>query len=145
MALRCTLLWAAFRRSKNESPSFLLCLCFWLRRFVGFPCLKGAIFKARKRNPNPNFWVQKSSVGVGLPREGVGGKKFGMSFETQKNQSFWQSISGFWPAYPGGGLKSLIRRSLCSILSLDLAHLLEINGDKTRVYQFDAVTCLGLS
>ena len=28
--------------------------------------------------------------GGGLPREGVGAKKFGMSFETQGNQTFWR-------------------------------------------------------
>ena len=32
--------------------------------------------------------------GGGLPREGVWAKKFGMSFETQGNQTFWRDIPG---------------------------------------------------
>ena len=32
--------------------------------------------------------------GGGLPRKGVGGKEFGMSFETQGNQTFWRDIPG---------------------------------------------------
>ena len=39
--------------------------------------------------------------GGGLPREGVGAKKFGMSFETQGNQTFWRDIPGFWRDIPG--------------------------------------------
>ena len=31
--------------------------------------------------------------GGGLPREEMGAKKFGMSFETQENQNFWGGIS----------------------------------------------------
>ena len=38
----------------------------------------------------------------GLPREGVGAKKFGVSFEAQENQTFWQDILGFLPGCPGG-------------------------------------------
>ena len=39
--------------------------------------------------------------GGGLPREGVGAKKFGMSFETQGNQTFWRDIPGFSWDIPG--------------------------------------------
>ena len=42
--------------------------------------------------------------GGGLPREGVGAKKFGTSFKTQ-NQTFWRDIPGFLPGYPGGARK----------------------------------------
>ena len=49
------------------------------------------MFRARKRNPNPNFLVRISSGGSGgLPREGVGAEKFGMSFATQGNPIFWR-------------------------------------------------------
>ena len=51
----------------------------------------------------------------GLPREGVGAKKFGMSVETQENQTFWRDIPGFWPDIPGHP-KSLRKKCLCSIL-----------------------------
>ena len=33
--------------------------------------------------------------GGALPREGVGTKKFGMSFETHGKQTFWRDIPGF--------------------------------------------------
>ena len=51
--------------------------------------------QARKRNPTPNFLVRISSGGVGgLPRGGVGAIKFGMSFETEGNQTFWRDAPG---------------------------------------------------
>ena len=41
--------------------------------------------QAREKNTNSDFWVRISSGGVGgLPREGMGAKKFGMSLETQE-------------------------------------------------------------
>ena len=59
-------------------------------------------YQARKRNPNlkllsPDiFWW-----GGGLPREGVGAKKFGMSLETQGIKLFWRDIPGFRRDIPG--------------------------------------------
>ena len=56
---------------------------------------KKIFVREEKRSPNPNFLVRISLGGVGgLPREGVGAKKHGMSFETQGNQSFWRDIPG---------------------------------------------------
>ena len=43
--------------------------------------------------------------GGGLPREGMGPKKFGMSFETQGNQTFLAGYPGILPGYPGGARK----------------------------------------
>ena len=49
-----------------------------------------------KKEPKPKllspdiFWW-----GGGLPREGVGAKKFGMSLETQGIKHFWRDIPGF--------------------------------------------------
>ena len=40
------------------------------------------------------FWSRYLRVGWGLPHEGVVAKKFGMSFETQGNQTFWRDIPG---------------------------------------------------
>ena len=39
--------------------------------------------------------------GGGLPLEGVGAKKFGMSFETQGNKTCWRDIPGILLGYPG--------------------------------------------
>ena len=72
-----------------------------------------AINQARKRSTNSRFWVQISSGGLGgLPREGVGAKKFGMSFETHGNQTFGHNMPGSLPGCPGGCPKSL-RKNVC--------------------------------
>ena len=42
---------------------------------------------------------------MGLPREGVGAKKFGMSLEAQGNQTFGWEILGLLLGYPGGARK----------------------------------------
>ena len=73
-------------------------------------------FQARKRNPNPNYLVRISSGGVGVfHAEGVGAKKFGMSFETQGNQTFWRDIPGFLAGISRRRPKSLRTKSSCSI------------------------------
>ena len=49
-----------------------------------------------KKEPKPKlFGPDIFRWGGGLPREGVGAKKFGMSFETQGNQTFSRDIPGF--------------------------------------------------
>ena len=74
------------------------------------------IFSREKRNPNPNFLVRIFAGGVGgLPSEGVGAKKFGMSFETQGNQTFWRDILGFCRDILGVPEK-FEKKSLCSML-----------------------------
>ena len=52
----------------------------------------------------------------GLPYEGVGAKKFGMSFETQGNHTFliWRDIPGFSPGYPGGTLEKFEKKKGCA-------------------------------
>ena len=40
-------------------------------------------------------------MGKGLPHEGVGAKKFGMSLETREIQLFLQKYPGILPGYPG--------------------------------------------
>ena len=52
--------------------------------------------------------------GGGLPREGVGPKKFGMSPKTREIKLFWRDIPGFcWdiPEVP----EKFEKKSLCSI------------------------------
>ena len=65
--------------------------------------------QARKRNQNPNFVVRISSGGLGVfhmkglgqkVRYGGGAKKFGMSSESQGNQTFWRDIPGCWRDIP---------------------------------------------
>ena len=49
----------------------------------------------KKKEPKPKlFGPDIVGWGGGLPREGVGAKKFGMSFETQGKQTFWRDIPG---------------------------------------------------
>ena len=43
--------------------------------------------------------------GGGLPREGVGAKKFGMSLETRDIKLFWRDNPGTLFGYPGGPRK----------------------------------------
>ena len=74
--------------------------------------------KGAKRNPKPKlFGPDMSGWGGGLPREGVGVKKFSTSLETQGNQTFWWDIPGFCRDIPGA-LEKFKKKSLCSILVL---------------------------
>ena len=62
--------------------------------------------QGRKRNPNPKlFGPDIFRWGARLPCELVGAKKFGMCFETQENQAFWQDIPGFLAGYPKSARK----------------------------------------
>ena len=65
--------------------------------------------REEKRTQTQTFWS-----GGGLPREGVGAKKFGVSFETQGYQTFGRDIPGFCPDTRGRP-KSLRKKGLCSI------------------------------
>ena len=56
----------------------------------------------KKKEPKPKlFGPDIFRWGGGLPREGVGAKKFGMSLEAQANQTFWQDILEFGRDIPG--------------------------------------------
>ena len=49
----------------------------------------------KKKEPKPKLLGPDIfGWGGGLPREGVGAKKFSMSFETQGSQTFWRDIPG---------------------------------------------------
>ena len=76
------------------------------------------IYQGRKRNPNLNFFGPDIfGWGGVLPREGVGAKKFGMSFETQENHTFWRDVPGLCRAWISRGCpKSLRKKGLCSFL-----------------------------
>ena len=56
----------------------------------------------KKKEPKPKlFGPDIFGWGGGLPSEGAGAKKFGMSLETQEAQTFWRDIPGFWRDIPG--------------------------------------------
>ena len=68
--------------------------------------------------------------GGGLPREGVGAKKFGMPLETQgRNQTFGRDIPGLLPGYFRGCPKSLRKKSLCSIFGRNRGLLVDFFVD----------------
>ena len=71
------------------------------------PCRAVPSFvSGKKKGPKPKlFGPDIFRWGGGLPREGVGNKKFGMSCEAPGNQTFWQDIMGFLPGYPGNARK----------------------------------------
>ena len=69
--------------------------CSYLRGWV-FGVGRLPLSSCTKKEPKPKllspdiFWW-----GRGLPREGVGAKKFGMSFETREIKLLWRDIPGF--------------------------------------------------
>ena len=54
---------------------------------VSFHIMNVKSYQGRKRSTNPNYWVRISFSGV--PHEGLGAKTFGMSLETQENQTLF--------------------------------------------------------
>ena len=70
----------------------------------------------KKGTQTQTFWSGFLRWGGGLPREGVGAKKFGMSFEIQANQLFFlRHFPGFRrdiQAVP----EEFEKKKLCSIL-----------------------------
>ena len=65
------------------------------------------ISSGKKKEPKPKlFGPDVSGWGGGLPRERVGSKKFGMSFETQGNLA---GYPGILPGYPGGARKVAVQ------------------------------------
>ena len=53
-------------------------------------------FSGKKKEPKPKlFGTDIFGWGGGLPREGVGAEKFGMSLETRETKLFWRDIPGF--------------------------------------------------
>ena len=64
--------------------------------------LKSSCSSGKKKEPKPKLLGPDIfGWGGGLLREGVGAKMFGMSFETQENQTFWRDIPGFCRDIPG--------------------------------------------
>ena len=70
----------------------------------------------KKKEPKPNlFGPDIFGWGGGLPRERVGAKKFGMSFETQGNQTSWRVLSWEFGRDIPEAPEQFEKDSLCSI------------------------------
>ena len=95
----CSRLVSWQKHAKTVFLGVCVCVCFfWF------------FFREEKRNPNPNFLFGPDG---GLPREGVGAKKFGMSFETQANQTFWWDIPSPMLFQKPGHLAAISLEGLC--------------------------------
>ena len=67
-----------------------------------FRVFSAGLNQARKTNPKPKLLSPDIfRWGRGLPREGVGAKKFGMPLETREIKLFWRDIQGFCRDIPG--------------------------------------------
>ena len=82
----------------------------------GHPPPSGAsLLSDKKKEPKPKlFGPDIFRWGGGLPCEGVGAEKFGMSLETKETKLFWRDNPGFcWdiPEVP----EKFEKKSLCSI------------------------------
>ena len=70
----------------------------------------------KEREPKPKlFGLDIFGWGGGLPHEGAGAKKFGMSLETREIKLFWRDIPGFCQGIPEAPEKFEKIKS-CSIL-----------------------------
>ena len=70
----------------------------------------------KKMEPKPKlFGPDILWWGGGLPREGVGAEKFGMSLETRETKLFGRGIPGFCRDIPEVPEKVVRKKSLCSI------------------------------
>ena len=76
---------------KQEAPNLSKKSC--IRSQISVPNLGN---QARKGNALTNFWSGYLAGGMSLPLEGVGVKTFGMSVETQGNQTFWVEMDFCW-------------------------------------------------
>ena len=55
----------------------------------------GNLFSGKKKEPKPKLiGPDIFGWGRGLPREGVGAEKFGMSLQTRETKHFWRDIPG---------------------------------------------------
>ena len=81
-----------------------------------FPGPEEGLSSGKKNEPKPKlFGPGIFGWSGGLPREMVGAKKLGMSFETQENQTFWRDIPGFCRDIPELPEKFEKTTKLCSI------------------------------
>ena len=99
-----------------------------------------------KKEPKPKllsphiFWW-----GGGLPREGVGAKKFGMSLETQGIKLFWRDIPGFCRDIPEAPEKFEKKMFGFNSRPLILPHSVMISISRTLAVQLPSDTKLLLT
>ena len=92
-------------RCAHSRPAVSL-LSVW----VGYFSNVLVVFEGKKKEPKPKlFGPDIFGWGVGLPREGVGAKKFGMAFETQETKLF-AGISRDFAGISRGRPKSLRKK-----------------------------------
>ena len=82
--------------------------------------LQGDLFEAlisgKKKEPKPKLLGPDiSGWGGGLPREGVGAEKFGVSLEARQTKLFWRGIPGFCRDILEVPEKFETKKKLCSI------------------------------
>ena len=83
---------------KTSTKYFCDTIATSIARYEKYRCWASKVHRSsgKKKEPKPKlFGPDIFGWGGGLPREGVGAKKFGMSFETQGNQTFCRDIPGF--------------------------------------------------
>ena len=82
-----------------------------------------AVRSGKFKEPKPKlFGPDIFGWGGGPPREGVGAKKFGMSFETLGNQPFWRDIPGFCRDIPAAPEKFENKNVCVQFSSLYASH-----------------------
>ena len=101
----------------------------------GYKCTQGSTISGKKKEPKPKLFAPDVfGWGEGLPSEGVGAKKLGMSLETQGKQTLWQDSPGFWAGYPGPGANS----SLMGLLAKGFLKFCGNSAESSRKIRFIA-------
>ena len=73
-----------------------LCLCPGVRNPAIRSMSRSCFPSGKKKEPKPKLLGPDIfGWGGGLPREGVGAEKFGMSLEARETKHFWRDIPGF--------------------------------------------------
>ena len=78
-------------------------------------CPNTTTIRHEKRSQTQTFESGYFRWGRGLPHEGVGAQKVGMSLEAQEIKRFWQDIPGFCWDIPAVPEKFENKKSLCSM------------------------------
>ena len=77
----------------------------------------GTPIQARKKNPNPNFWVRIFPVGYGSSTWRGWGQKFRYMPRNQGNQTVWAGCPGILLGYPGIARKVWEKKHCVQILA----------------------------
>ena len=87
----------------------------WPRKLVSAILVCELCISGKKKEPKSKLLgPDVLRWGGGLPREGVGAEKFGMSLETRETKLFWRDVPGFCRDIPEVPEK-FETKSLCSM------------------------------